>query len=247
MLVPAPLIEISSLIHSHFCNALARAVYISSLVLGGFYCLHYLVSHQLPGIVLIYSPKDFKTTAYAYLANIYALLISTLISLLKSNLTQNDGVYVLVAIASPATLYLWACIFFKLVLFRQLPSWQGHGINTKIYKFVLFKQLNSRQGYKINIDIYKHFLQYAIMGSFIFWIAMIYVIVASPGHISASQPACNKQFGLRGWIALVWPLPYLIQLFVLLGGLNLPVPRFAPEYRRIFRYVIPCYRIVKHN
>ena len=210
-----------------------------------YYCPHYLVSHQLPGIVLIYSPKDFKTTAYAYLANIYALLISALISLLQSSLTQNDGVYVLVAVASPATLYLWACIFFKLLLFRKLPSWQGYGINTKTYKLMLFKQQKSGQGYEINIEIYKHSLQAVVIGSFFLWISMIYIIVASPGHISASQPACNKQFGLRGWITLVWPLPYLIQLLILLGSLNLPAPPFVPEYRRIFSCVIPCYQIVK--
>lgn len=118
-----------------------------------YYGLHYLVSHQLPGTVLIYSPKNFKTTAYAYLANVYALLISALISIFQSNLTQNDGVYVLVAVASPATLYLWACIFFKLVLFRRLPSWQGYGIDTKIHKLVLFKRPKTRQGCEINIDI----------------------------------------------------------------------------------------------
>ena len=186
-----------------------------------FHCLlrQALVSHQLLAGVLIYSPEDFETTVYPYLANTYALLISALISIVRSNLTQNDGIFVLVSIASPATLYLWNTTFFdliNLVLSWELPEWWGYKVDK-----------NRRL-----------FLQFLLIGSFLFWIIMIAIIVGSPGDIRFSQPACSKHYGLRGWLTLIWLLPYLFQLFVLIIGMNLLVPFKLANDRRILSCVI---------
>jgi hypothetical protein len=54
-------------------------------------------------ITIIHNPEDFKVASYSYLANVYALLIFALISMLKVELTQNDAVFVLIATVSPAT------------------------------------------------------------------------------------------------------------------------------------------------
>ena len=71
-----------------------------------------------------------------------------------------------------------------------------------------------------------------------FWAVMVAIIVRSPGRISMSQPACRKKYGLQGWITLLWSLPYLMQLIILIGGLNLPVPFGVSQVRNILWYVI---------
>jgi len=83
-------------------------------------------SQQMSVIVLFYLPGKFKAVIIAYLANIYALLISASFSISNSNLSQNDGASVLVAVLSPATLYLWADIFFTLLFRQRLPTWPDY-------------------------------------------------------------------------------------------------------------------------
>ena len=153
---------------------------------------------MLSAIVLIHSPSDVETAIYPYLLSLYALLISTLLSLLQSNLTQNDGVFVLVAIASPVTLYLWS-IFLFAFLFRRAPSWISSNLN-RTHQF---------------------FLTISTIGSFAFWLALVALVVGEPRSITFSQPACNEKFGLVRSINIAWPVPYFIQATILCIALNL--------------------------
>jgi len=177
----------------------------------------------MPAIALIYLPGKFKEVIFAYLANIYALLISASYSISNSNLTQNDGVSVLVAVLSPATLYLWADIFFTLLFRQRLPSWSD---------------------YQTIKESHRHILQYMIIGSFIFWVILVGIIMGSPRGVSFSQPACRKGHEAVYWKAILWPLPYLMQLLVLITGLNLPVPLGVAQDRRVLLCVISCISVI---
>jgi hypothetical protein len=66
------------------------------------------ISFSTQVITIVHNPRDFRLASYSYLANVYSLLISALIS--------NDAVFVTV---SPATLYLQ--ITTAHALFRVLP------------------------------------------------------------------------------------------------------------------------------
>ena len=148
----------------------------------------------------MYSPADFEKNTYPYLVTIYALLLSALISLVKSKLTQNDAVFVLIAVASPVTLYLW--ITFLLAAFSRRTSLLAIEVKgvSQIFLFV------------------------AVLGSLVMWLTMLGIIVGSPSGFSFSQQACRTEYGQNAKSKLAWPLFYLIQLLVLALGLNIAVP-----------------------
>jgi len=148
----------------------------------------------------MYSPADVERITYPYLVTIYAFLISALISFVNSNLTRNDAIFVLVAVASPVTLYLWVMFLFGAVfvaIFRRASPWvPAHGNSqTQIFLYV------------------------SILGSLVIWATMLGIIVGSPsGAISFSQQACSR-YGAHATTVLVWPMLYLFQLFLLYLGL----------------------------
>jgi hypothetical protein len=120
----------------------------------------------------MYSPADVEKTTYPYLVTIYAFLISALISLVNSNLTRNDAIFVLVAVASPVTVYLWIMFIsgaFVAAVFRRASPWVlAHG--------------NSQT---------QIFLYISILGSLVIWGTMLGIIVISPSGVSFSQQACS--------------------------------------------------------
>jgi len=83
-----------------------------------------------------------------------------------------------------------------------------------------------------------------IIGSFIFWVILVGIIMGSPRGVSFSQPACRKGHEAVYWKAILWPLPYLMQLLVLIIGLNLPVPLGVAQDRRVLLCVISCISVI---
>ena len=164
-------------------------------------------THQSAAVVTMYSPAEFEMNTYAYLVNIYALLLSALISLVQSNLTQNDAVFVLVAVASPVTLYLWS-MFLLAAFFRRI-SLLAIGVN----------------------GVSLIFLSVAVLGSLVMWLTMVGIIVGSPRGISFSQQGCSSEYGQNAIFMLVWPVSCLSQLLSLVIGLNIAVPGLPRRFR----------------
>jgi hypothetical protein len=154
----------------------------------------------------MYSPADFEINTYPYLVNIYALLLSALISLVQSNLTQNDAVFVLVAVASPVTLYLWS--MFLLAAFFRRTSLLAIGVNgvSQIFLFV------------------------AVLGSLVMWLTMLGIIVGSPS-VPFSQQGCSSEYGPHAIFMLAWPVSCISQLLSLFIGLNIAVPGLPRCFR----------------
>ena len=164
------------------------------------YCdLH--VAHQLAAVVVMYSPADVQKAIYPYLVTIYAFLISALISLVQSNLTRNDAVFVLVAVASPATLYLWIMFLFAAIFHQTSPWALATGTN----------------------KISQRFLFVTVLGSLIMWLTMLGIIVGSPSGVSFSQQACSKEYGRKALSTMIWPSGSLAQMLCLIFSLNIAV------------------------
>jgi hypothetical protein len=151
----------------------------------------------------MYSPADAEKTIYPYLVTIYAFLISALISLVQSNLTQNDASFVLVAVASPVTLYLWITFLFAAFFRRKSTRALATGTN-RISQISLF---------------------IAVLGSLVMWLTMLGIVVGSPSGVTFSQEACNKDYGQSApLLTMIWPYSSLVQMVSLIIGLNVAVP-----------------------
>ncbi|KAG6848123.1 hypothetical protein H0H93_003225, partial [Arthromyces matolae] len=124
---------------------------------------------------------------YAHLGLVYSLLLSALISLCTGQLTQNDGVFVLVTVASPASFALWGLTIWSLFDPGRFPV---------------------RKNGKKSKEIF--LLKSALLFSLAFEIAMICIVFVPSSTFQFSQPACNQSYGDKLWIKLLWELPYII-------------------------------------
>jgi hypothetical protein len=142
---------------------------------------------------MIHNPEDFRLASYSYLANVYSLLISALISMLKVQLTQNDAVFVLVAAVSPATLYLWLTAIHA--LFRGLPNRIARKLPNK-HEQILLVALS--------------FISFAL------WISIFGLIVGPTNDsngVKFSQPGCAVPYGPKQLAALLWSSQLLSQSY----------------------------------
>ncbi|KAF8071462.1 hypothetical protein FPV67DRAFT_1447018 [Lyophyllum atratum] len=140
-------------------------------------------------IALIYYPPLIRPMIYAHLGLLYSLFVATMISIINHNLTQSDGVFALIMAASPASFTLWVLTFWSLWRPSRFPVQKN---NPKSWEIRLLKVIS--------------------FGSLAYWITMICVIFIPSPHITFSQPACNKDYGQKLWVVLLWPLPFVIQL-----------------------------------
>jgi hypothetical protein len=142
---------------------------------------------------MVHTPEDFRLASYGYLANVYSLLISALISMLKVELTRNDAAFVLVATVSPATLYLWLIAIYA--LFRGLPSRIARKIPNKQEQILL---------------IALTFVSFAL------WISILGLIVGPTNDsngVKFSQPGCTASYSPEQLTAILWSTQLLSQSF----------------------------------
>ncbi|KAJ2930531.1 hypothetical protein H1R20_g6566, partial [Candolleomyces eurysporus] len=142
---------------------------------------------------LVYFPRLVLPMLYAHLAVMYSLMIAALISILGGELTQNDGVFVLVAVGSPCTIYLW---------FSALRS--------LISRHDFF--IKERQDHPNRLEV--RLLKLLCVLSMGFEIALICVLFVPSSRIHFSQPSCNQEFGKRLVFNLAWALQYLREGFL---------------------------------
>jgi len=126
-----------------------------------------------------------------YLANIYSLLISALISMSREELTRNDAIFVLVATLSPATLYLWTMVFIALFNKGFLPDY--------------FRESMSKFGQRMLI--------FLSIVSFLLWLVVV-VLALRPNSIYFSQPACDKNYGKEMVFILFWSAKFFLSFFL---------------------------------
>ncbi|KAG6902645.1 hypothetical protein C0995_013770 [Termitomyces sp. Mi166 len=126
---------------------------------------------------------------YAHLGLIYSLLIASSASIGRSELTQNDGVFVLVTVASPASFSLWFLTLRSLWDPNSFPIRKSDTNSTEVF---LLKVLS--------------------LGSLAFETVMVCLIFISPNRLTFSQPACDRLFGDKLWIELLWETPYIVQM-----------------------------------
>lgn len=168
-------------------------------------------SHQVTtAIALVYVPKLVLPLLCAHLALIYSLLLAAIISILRTQLTLNDGVFVLVTVASPASIYLWILTLVSM----WKPDWFPVRIPHK--------------------PTYREVLKFFSITSLAFEIAMICVMFIPSKQLIFSQAACSKTIGRRLWVELIWEFTYVVQMLWILSVAFLfkLIFEFIHSYRR---------------
>ncbi|KAF5334261.1 hypothetical protein D9611_014580 [Ephemerocybe angulata] len=146
-------------------------------------------------IVLAYIPWLQRPMLYAHLSVLYSLHIAALVSALKGDLSRGDGIFVIVTVASPATLYLW--------YYTAKSFWNANHFPIQHEN----KDKPANQSWEVKIA------RLFSLGSFLFEIAMICVLfIPNVKGVKFPQTACDKQFGTTAlWFNVVWELPVIIQ------------------------------------
>ncbi|KAF6764592.1 hypothetical protein DFP72DRAFT_1163498 [Ephemerocybe angulata] len=152
--------------------------------------------------VLVYVPQLRRPMLYAHLAITYSLLIAALVSMLKGELSRADGLFVIVAVASPPSIALWYFTFKSLWIRASFPLYPYH-------KSLDFKSHSSSFEFQA--------ARLLSFGSLIFELAMVCLLfIPDVERINFPQSVCDKQYGTSGlWYNIVWQLPLLAQL---IGG-----------------------------
>jgi hypothetical protein len=174
-------------------------------------------------IILFYSLQSkSQTLIYTYVANILALMISALISFLHGQLTQNDTVFVLVAVGSPASLYIWVKSVVE--FWRLLRQWE------------------------ISLEALRKFSLHGIVVSTLsIWLTMIVLVLSLLVTNSRfSQPACTTVFDLSTWLSLMWGLVYLTQVAFVAMAMDICLRSSAASKERcgILNYSRHCFSLV---
>ncbi|TFK19188.1 hypothetical protein FA15DRAFT_221155 [Coprinopsis marcescibilis] len=140
-------------------------------------------------LAVLYMPHMGRPMTYAHLSVIYSLMIAALVCVLKTDLTNSDGVFVLVCVASPSSIYLW---------FLSVAS---------IWKPELFpvEKENKKKSKEV------HALRVASLASLGFFIALVCVMFVPSEKIKFAQEDCTKEFGTSVWFNIVWVLPIAVQ------------------------------------
>lgn len=179
--------------------------------------------------MLVYLPKLVRPLLYGHLLLLYSLLIAALISILATELTQSDGIFILVTVASPASIYIWV----RALVSLWKPNWFLELFHKPLLKppYVKPRVREAR------------LLKALILASLAFEIAMICVMLIPSEHLKFSQPGCKWEYTgqefpewalaqfwpftdhtLYAWVAIVWEITYIIQILWILitvGGSSL--------------------------
>ncbi|RXW22633.1 hypothetical protein EST38_g3216 [Candolleomyces aberdarensis] len=150
-------------------------------------------------IVIVYVPRLHRTMLYAHLSVLYSLFIAALVSLLRGELTNADGIFVLVTAASPSSLHLW---------YLTIRSFW----NTSIFPIrPAAKSVPAHKSLEVQLT-----RAFALL-SLIFEIILICLMFISTKRIRFSQPACSREYGKALWYNVAWVLPVAIQSTVMLA------------------------------
>ncbi|RXW22657.1 hypothetical protein EST38_g3215 [Candolleomyces aberdarensis] len=177
------------------------SIYITTFIYGASLALsHRNSSRTSPplAIVFAYVPRLHRTMLYAHLSVLYSLFIAALVSLLKGELTNADGIFVLVTAASPSSLHLW---------YLTIRSFWN------ISAFPIQRADNSAPVCK-SLEV--QFTRILALLSLIFEITLICLIFIPTNRIRFSQPACSREYGKGLWYNVVWVLPVAIQSIAIL-------------------------------
>ncbi len=140
-------------------------------------------------VTLVHSPEDFRFAWYSYLGNALSLLLSAIPSILTNKMTQNDATFVILSIASPASLYLWFLSLFSAIRRNTLP--------------VSIAQLNPYERYLL-------FTFSALL--FLFWITMFPLTFLSSSAKLFSQPACNFKYSSKQIASILWSAQFVAHI-----------------------------------
>jgi hypothetical protein len=105
----------------------------------------------------------------------------------KGLLTRNDAVFVVVAIVSPGTLYLWVIAFMDLI-----------------------KHSPRRIKNQIAIHEWRCFVFLSVF-SFIFWVIILGLVIYPPSKVVFSQKACSLEYGKDEIFNLSWSAVFLLR------------------------------------
>ncbi|KAJ2923408.1 hypothetical protein H1R20_g13685, partial [Candolleomyces eurysporus] len=149
-------------------------------------------------MVLAYIPWLHRPMLYAHLSVLYSLFIAALVSMLKGELTNADGIFVLVTAGSPSSVYLW---------YLTVRSFW----NTNIFPIQhADKSVPAHKSLEVQLT------RALALGSFLFEIVLICLMFIPTKAIKFSQPACNRDFGTALWYNVAWELPVAIQSVAML-------------------------------
>ncbi|KAF6750091.1 hypothetical protein DFP72DRAFT_1013652 [Ephemerocybe angulata] len=156
------------------------------------------ISSIVYGIVLVYIPRLRRPMLYAHLAVLYSLLIASLVSLTRGALSKLDGIFIVVAVASPASMHLWCLSFQSLWHPRVFP----------IQETAETDDTHDHRPLEI------HAARALSVGALALEV-MIICLLFVPGikGIKFPQPVCDENFGgSRLLYNLAWSVPTLIQV-----------------------------------
>ncbi|KAJ2936263.1 hypothetical protein H1R20_g831, partial [Candolleomyces eurysporus] len=150
-------------------------------------------------IVLVYIPRLHRTMLYAHLSVLYSLFIAAVVSMSKGELTNADGIFVVVAASSPSSLHLW---------FLTIRSFW----NTSVFPIQpADKSVPAHKSLVIQLT------RALALLSLIFEIILIFLILTPTKRIQFSQPACNREYGKALWYNVAWVAPVAVQSGFILG------------------------------
>ncbi|KAJ2914999.1 hypothetical protein MD484_g5432, partial [Candolleomyces efflorescens] len=143
-------------------------------------------------MVLAYVPWLHRPMMYAHLSVLYSLFIAAVVSMSKGDLTNADGIFVLVTAASPSTLYLW---------YLTIRSF---------WNITVFPIRHADKAVPMHKSLEVQVLRVLSLGTIVFEVIMICLVFIRPKGIKFSQPGCNKKFGTELWYNVAWELPVAI-------------------------------------
>lgn len=134
---------------------------------------------------------------YAHLSVLYSLLIAGTVSIAKHELTKADSMFVLICVASPASIYLW---------YLTIRSFW----NTSVFPIEHSnKKKAPSQSWEVQIT------RLITFGSFGYTVAYLLLTFVPSKVIKFAQPACDREYGTDLWFNLAWMLPVALQMIII--------------------------------
>ena len=147
-------------------------------------------------MTLAYIPWLHRPMLYTHLSVLYSLFIAALVSMLKGDLTNADGIFVVVTAASPTSFYLW---------YLSLRSFWNINV------FPIQHASAPRKSLEVQL------MRTLSLGSLLFEIVLVCLMFIPTKAIKFSQPACNRQYEMALWYNVAWELPVVVQSISMLG------------------------------
>ncbi|KIJ50847.1 hypothetical protein M422DRAFT_244796 [Sphaerobolus stellatus SS14] len=157
------------------------------------------VTSVILSITIVHNPTNFRTVVYPYFLNIYSLSISTFFAVFRLGITQNDFVFIILSIASPAQIYLWFISIVSLIPER-------------------FCSLRLSSVFADSMATGRHWEGKFINGlsllSFLIWSFFLALLLAAPKQVKFTQSSCNADYGKTQLLGLLWAPFFLLSCFI---------------------------------